>query len=248
MISLISECHIGGEFLCENERCIPLILRCDGFSQCGDDSDELECTWANTRRYTHTPNYLFPKVERFPDIKSTTLAFIISCGSLVFVISCLIMTLYRNGNRVREQEEFQNQLQTISQLLGKPFKSSISFNFLNKQTLAEANNLRPTNENDEPPPNYEAPPNYDEIIKIGMDDQINKSKRERRSGRKNRLNRLQHSEQAITYQNGLLGVFDDNDSDLPSTSSSCYTVRIPNLPQETLSSLNVLGLYAEIGK
>lgn len=130
VIPFVSECYIGGEFLCANERCIPLVLRCDGFSQCGDDSDELECTWANTRRYTHTPNYFFPKVERFPDLKTTTLAFVISCGSLVFVISCLILTLYRNGNRVREQEEFQNQLQTISQLLGKKLKYSIISNFI----------------------------------------------------------------------------------------------------------------------
>lgn len=75
-----------------------------------------------------------------------------------------------------------------------------------------------------------------------MDDQINKSKRERRSGRKNRLLKLEQSEQALTYQNGLLGVFDDNE--LPSTSSSYYSLRTSNLPQETLSSLNVLGLYA----
>lgn len=124
----LSECYVGGELLCQNQRCIPLILQCDGFNQCGDNSDEPEscpAEWANSivdrRWYSHTPNYYFPKNERYQDLKTTTLAFVISSMSLLCVISCLILTLYRNGNRVREQEELQNQLQTISQLLGECF-------------------------------------------------------------------------------------------------------------------------------
>lgn len=120
-----SECYAGTEFLCQNQRCIPLILQCDGFNQCGDNSDEPEsCTteWENSivdrRWYSHTPNYYFPKVERFPDLKITTIAFAVSSISLLFVISCLIMTLYRNSDRFRQQEQLQNHLQTISQLLG----------------------------------------------------------------------------------------------------------------------------------
>lgn len=116
---------MGAEFLCQNQRCIPFNLKCDGFNQCGDNSDEPEdCTneWENSavdrRWYSHTPNYYFPKIERFPDLKTTTLAFAITSISMLFVISCLVLTLYKNGNRVREQEELQNQLQTISQLLG----------------------------------------------------------------------------------------------------------------------------------
>lgn len=50
------------------------------------------------------------------------------------------------------------------------------------------NNLR-NGESSEPPPNYEDPPAYDEIIKIGMDDQIKRSKKEIHSGRKSRLHR-----------------------------------------------------------
>lgn len=113
---------MGGEFLCENQRCIPLILQCDGFNQCGDNSDEPESCPAEWARSfvdpRHTPNYYFPKIERFADIRTTTMAFVVSAMSLLFVISCLIITLYRNGNRVRVQEELQNQLHTISQLLG----------------------------------------------------------------------------------------------------------------------------------
>ena len=43
----------------------------------------------------------------------------------------------------------------------------------------------------EPPPTYEAPPNYDEIIKIGIENEMTKINRDRRSARKinSRLNR-----------------------------------------------------------
>ena len=102
------------------------MLQCDGFNQCGDNSDEPETCptqWANSivdrRWYSHTPNYYFPKVNRFPDVRVSTLALVVSSISLLMVISCLISTLYRNGNRVREREALQNQLHTISQLLGK---------------------------------------------------------------------------------------------------------------------------------
>ncbi|CRL03322.1 CLUMA_CG016193, isoform A [Clunio marinus] len=212
-----SQCYLG-DIECQNQRCIPMILKCDGFNQCGDNSDEPETCpneWANSvvdrRWYSHTPNYYFPKNERFPDFKITTLAFIVSSTSFMFVIVCLIMTIYRNGNRVREQEELQNQLQTISQLLG----------WLNFFLMINGNNNNNNNREEviEPPPLYEAPPNYDEVIKIGMDEQINSSKRERRSGRKSRMHRARRSDDpAVSYQNELLQVARD-DSDIPSTSS-----------------------------
>lgn len=115
--------------MCQNQRCISLMLQCDGFDHCGDNSDEPEsCSeiWENSlidrRWYSHTPNYYFPKLERFPDFRSTSIAFALSSLSLLLVISCLVLMIHRNGNRVREQEELQNQLQTISQLLGKQKK------------------------------------------------------------------------------------------------------------------------------
>lgn len=52
-----------------------------------------------------------------------------------------------------------------------------------------SNNNNRNDEMNEPPPTYEAPPNYDEIIKVGMDEQMNRINRERRLGKKSRLQR-----------------------------------------------------------
>lgn len=45
-----SDCFPGPEFLCENHRCIPFFLQCDGFDHCGDGSDENERCAINERK------------------------------------------------------------------------------------------------------------------------------------------------------------------------------------------------------
>lgn len=71
------------------------------------------------RWYAHTPNYYFPKMDRYPDLRTATIIFIASSLGLIMLISALIVLLYRTGNRARQQRELQSQLQTISELLGK---------------------------------------------------------------------------------------------------------------------------------
>lgn len=71
----------------------------------------------------------------------------------------------------------QNQLQTISQLLGK---IDVEFDLIQIKNFSSTDGSNTTirlEEISEPPPIYEAPPNYDEVIKIGMDEQI-RSKRQ----------------------------------------------------------------------
>lgn len=125
--------------MCKNHKCIPGQLQCDGFDHCGDNSDEPDSCkdgntfliknatiislkipeWESDRRwYSHTPNYYFPKMDRYPDLKTATIVFFISSLGLIFLISALVVLLYKMGTRARHQRELQNHLQTISELLG----------------------------------------------------------------------------------------------------------------------------------
>lgn len=68
--------------------------------------------------HTNKANYYFPKIDRYPDLKTATLVFVASSLGLIVLISALIVLLYRMGARARQQRELQSRLQTISELLG----------------------------------------------------------------------------------------------------------------------------------
>lgn len=65
---LASVCR-DGEFECYDYRCIRLERRCDGYSDCSEGEDELECpetnstqtethTYSTTEYVTESPDYL----------------------------------------------------------------------------------------------------------------------------------------------------------------------------------------------
>ncbi|XP_047105121.1 uncharacterized protein LOC124769433 isoform X3 [Schistocerca piceifrons] len=147
------DCFSGSDTLCQNHRCIPSQLYCDGFDHCGDNSDEPATCYQDWKTephqdrhwYSHTPNYYFPKIERYPDLKTATLVFVVSSLGLILLIAALIILLYRMGARARQQRELQNHLQTISELLDG----------------ARVEEIVPDD-----PPVYEAPPDYDDVIKV----------------------------------------------------------------------------------
>jgi hypothetical protein len=70
-------------------------------------------------------NYYFPKIDRYPDLKTAILMFIASSLGLIVLISALIIVLYKIGGRARQQRELQSHLQTLSEFLGMLF--AISF-------------------------------------------------------------------------------------------------------------------------
>ncbi|XP_034484194.1 uncharacterized protein LOC117789213 isoform X2 [Drosophila innubila] len=161
-------CYIGSEFLCGNNHCISIRLHCDGFDHCGDGSDEPETCeedWAHLhhdrRWYSHKPNYYFPKIDQYPDLKTATGIFIISTLGIFGVLSGWMVILYRMGVRARHQRELQSHLQTISELLDRQDED---------RTPDE-------------PPSYEAPPDYEEVIKVGMQQELREPRRQRRRPR-----------------------------------------------------------------
>ena len=38
----VSECRTASDFKCANNMCLPKSVKCDGYDQCGDGSDEAE--------------------------------------------------------------------------------------------------------------------------------------------------------------------------------------------------------------
>ncbi|XP_052896896.1 uncharacterized protein LOC128303859 [Anopheles moucheti] len=210
------DCYMGTEYLCQNRKCIPIQLHCDGFDHCGDESDEPEsCVqeWSagpmDRRWYAHTPNYYFPKMDRYPDLRTATIIFIASSLGLIMLISALIVLLYRTGSRARQQRELHSQLQTISELL-------VSVIYV------DSNNTHGAEELDDPPV-YEAPPDYDEIIKVGMDEEMKRKRRRRSSssasGRRSRMRRSRRQSNASEVNNPILEVQLPPESDsIPSTS------------------------------
>ncbi|XP_053983352.1 uncharacterized protein LOC128878824 isoform X2 [Hylaeus volcanicus] len=167
------DCFAGSDFLCRNHRCIPNQLNCDGFDHCGDDSDEpatcfrdWELEPEDRKWHLNKANYYFPKIDRYPDLKTATLVFIASSLGLIILISALIVLLYRMGARARQQRELQSRLQTISELLDGARIDEISVS--------------------DDPPVYEAPPGYDEVVKFGFDTDIVSRKKRRAIGREPR--------------------------------------------------------------
>ncbi|XP_019866945.1 neuropilin and tolloid-like protein 1 isoform X2 [Aethina tumida] len=145
------DCYAGSDFLCSNFRCISVLLNCDGFDHCGDNSDEsTTCSESpKDRRYrSNTPNFFFPKVEHYSDVSTATMIFLICGFGLIGVIVSLALLLYRVNMRARHQRRIQDHIETIHAILEE------SVGEVEEEIIIP-----------DDPPDYEAPPEYMDVIK-----------------------------------------------------------------------------------
>nr|XP_012225023.1 PREDICTED: uncharacterized protein LOC105673750 isoform X1 [Linepithema humile] len=240
------DCFAGTDFLCQNHRCIPSQLNCDGFDHCGDNSDEpatcfqdWEMQPRNRKWHMNKANYYFPKIDRYPDLKTATLVFVASSLGLIVLISAFIILLYRIGARTRQQRELQSRLETISELL--------VFDITDGARIDEISMP-------DDPPGYEAPPGYEEVAKLVL------QKKKAQCMNRESCNRSfanQHDEDANSSTFLVVDGASNNRSRQTTpvvTGNDRRTLRIPEsppppyiTPPETISkALNLAGLSASM--
>nr|CAD7441324.1 unnamed protein product [Timema bartmani] len=181
--------------------------------------DGLE--WAidahDRRWYSHTPNYYFPKIAPYPDLKTATLVFLVTSSGLILLISAMIVLLYRLGARARQQRELQNQLRSISEMLDGALHDD-----------------QPPDD----PPIYEAPPDYNEVIKVFIDPiESQRRKRKRQLHHKNGSRRSQS-----TPRKALRNASPSGSDHIPSTQTFLEVPQMSTDTSDDYATISTCGL------
>lgn len=211
---------MGSDYLCHNLRCISVLLKCDDFDHCGDNSDELRnCSeHTNTRpEWSKPPNFLFPNMnDHYNNLTAATLIFLIcSFGKRIFKLNCpnklsrchpgligiifgMAFLLYRVNMKAHQQRQIQNHIETINAILEESVGD------------VEETIIIPDD-----PPDYEPPPEYGEVVKM-----------ENNSVRKKivKIKRSRAANEALTQNVSPQGV-----NEIPTPSLSKNTQTTPDL-------------------
>lgn len=160
--SYLGSCYTLTDLMCHNHRCIPKMLRCDGFDHCGDNSDEPSSCYRGGDKnltpedaawwYQHTPNYYFPqKNNLFGGAHGwSSILLLVSLVVLLMVIFGLVSYMFKSG--VQDNRALQRERREARQ--GHSRRASLS------------DGVEIFDASADDPPLYEPPPDYEEVIKL----------------------------------------------------------------------------------
>ncbi|XP_072381860.1 uncharacterized protein Culd [Diabrotica undecimpunctata] len=229
------DCFGGSEFLCHNMRCISILLNCDGFDHCGDESDESNCFQdpKDHREFSKIPNFLFPKMEPYSDITTATFVFLTCSFGLIGIILAMTLLLYRINMRAQHQRQIQDHIETIHAILEEGVGE------------VEEEIIVP-----DEPPDYEPPPEYNELLKMKFFKNFGEIKmHQKRCPSCNLCNKSGRDTRSVNDINNLVpGESLQSHASTSTTQTCCISpsVPIPDSPPPAYDNLPTFNMENEV--
>ncbi|XP_064085881.1 LOW QUALITY PROTEIN: uncharacterized protein LOC135201001 [Macrobrachium nipponense] len=156
--SYLGSCYSMTDLMCHNHRCIPKMLRCDGFDHCGDNSDEPTSCYVGAGSkgltpedaawwYQHTPNYYFPPKSSFLGGQHGWSGVLLLTSLIIMVILMVALISYmfkQSADRVGRERRHG----------------------LHSRRGSISDDVEIVDASADDPPLYEPPPDYEEVIKV----------------------------------------------------------------------------------
>ncbi|XP_068203181.1 uncharacterized protein Culd isoform X2 [Palaemon carinicauda] len=156
--SYLGSCYSLTDLMCHNHRCIPKMLRCDGFDHCGDNSDEPASCYVGAGSkgltpedaawwYQHTPNYYFPPKSSFLGGQHGWSGVLLLTSLIIMVVLMVALISYmfkQSADRVGRERRHG----------------------LHSRRGSIGDDVEIVDASADDPPLYEPPPDYEEVIKV----------------------------------------------------------------------------------